>query len=154
MYSQMFMCINPIYHCTVSSQNDLPPRQMLDSYDIAVIPLGSDPKLRNRYCTHIGGVRIGRLLEDMDMFAVHLVFKHILNPKQEKNDPSPFAIITALVDKIDIKRNITLDCDIRMLDHVTWVGSTAVSTEFEIWKPKNLGFQISNSVETAVCNLM
>ena len=45
---------------------------MLDSYDMAVIPLGSDPKLRDRYLTLHGGVRIGRLLEDMDIFAVHL----------------------------------------------------------------------------------
>ena len=108
---------------------------MLDSYDMAVIPLGSDPKLRDRYLTLHGGVRIGRLLEDMDIFAVHLgssvvcnlwvvvkkqcsgpvlVFKHILNPRQEVDAPSPFSIVTALVDKIDITREIRSDCDIRI----------------------------------------
>ena len=35
-----------------------------------------------RYLNPQGGVRIGRLLEDMDVFAVHLVFKHVLNPRQ------------------------------------------------------------------------
>ena len=54
------------------SQSELPTRSMLDSYDSAIIPLGSDPSLRDRYLTHQGGVRIGRLLEDMDIFAVHL----------------------------------------------------------------------------------
>jgi len=66
------------------SQEELPPRRMLDSYDSAIIPLGSDPVLRDRYLNPQGGVRIGRLLEDMDVFSVHLVFKHVLNPKQVK----------------------------------------------------------------------
>jgi len=47
---------------------------------------------------------VGRLLEDMDMFAGALAFKHILNPRQPKDDPrSPFSIVTALVDRIDVK---------------------------------------------------
>ena len=55
-----------------NSQSELPARRMLDSFDSAIIPLGSDYSLRDRYLTHHGGVRIGRLLEDMDIFAVHL----------------------------------------------------------------------------------
>ena len=88
---------------------------MIDSYDSAIIPLGSDAVLRDRseklhaeilnhtnlkhfrtksllisynyvflfrYLNPQRGVRIGRLLEDMDVFAVHLVFKHVLNPRQ------------------------------------------------------------------------
>ncbi len=69
------------------SQDELPTRRMLDSFDQSVIPLGSNSLLRERYVTHLGGVRVGRLLEDMDVFAVHLVFKHILNPKQPEADP-------------------------------------------------------------------
>ena len=53
---------------------------------------------------------MGRLLEDMDVFAVHLVFKHILNPKQPKGDKqSPFSIVTALVDRIDVHNKINAD---------------------------------------------
>ena len=59
-------------------QSDLPARRMLDSYDSAIIPIGSDPSLRDRYLTHHGGVRIGRLLEDMDIFAVHLGWYHFV----------------------------------------------------------------------------
>ena len=74
-----------------------------------------------RYLNPQGGVRIGRLLEDMDVFAVHLVFKHVLNPRQVnlyhviinhvglqkilfsqgEGQASPFSIVTALVDQID-----------------------------------------------------
>jgi len=61
---------------------------MSDSFDQSYLPLGSDRKLRDRYLTHFGGVRVGRLLEDMDVFAVHLgehiAHCHYLNPlKQE-----------------------------------------------------------------------
>lgn len=111
------------------SQDELPPRRMLDSYDAAIIPLGSNRSLRDRYCTIDGGVRIGRLLEDMDVFAVHLVFKHVLNPRQKEGTGSPFSIVTALVDQIDFTGKILSDSDIRISGHVTWVGrSSAEST--------------------------
>ena len=47
-------------------------------------------------------VRVGRLLEDLDIFAVTLCYKHILNPKQTPGITSPYSIVTALVDQIDI----------------------------------------------------
>lgn len=46
-------------------------------------------------------VRVGRLLEDLDVFAVFVCYKHILNPKQIPGVPSPYSIVTALVDQID-----------------------------------------------------
>jgi len=111
------------------SQDELPPRRMLDSYDSAIIPIASDPSLKDRYITYDGGVRIGRLLEDMDIFAVHLVFKHVLNPLQKGSAGSPLSIVTALVDQIDFAKTLRPDCDIRMSGHVTWVGkSSAEST--------------------------
>ena len=54
------------------SQEELPSRRMLDSYDCVIIPIASDTALRDHYITYDGGVRVGRLLEDMDLFAVHL----------------------------------------------------------------------------------
>ena len=50
-----------------------------------------------RYLNPQGGVRIGRLLEDMDVFAVHLVFKHVLNPRQvTKSSSCPLHIFWTL----------------------------------------------------------
>ena len=69
-----------------SSQDELPNRKMSDSFDHAIIPLGQDLTLRDKYINPYGGVRMGRLLEDMDVFAVHLVFKHVLNPKSPPGD--------------------------------------------------------------------
>ena len=74
-----------------------------DSFDSAIIPLGSDLSMREKYASFHNTVRVGRLLEDLDVFAVTLCYKHILNPKQPKEIPSsPYSIVTALVDQIDI----------------------------------------------------
>jgi acyl-coenzyme A thioesterase 9 len=42
---------------------------MKDSFVTAVIPLSRDPVMRERYVTYYGTVRVGRLLEDLDVFA-------------------------------------------------------------------------------------
>lgn len=48
---------------------DLPPRSMQDSFLEGTIPLSTDEILQEKYITFLGHVRIGRLLEDMDIFA-------------------------------------------------------------------------------------
>merc|ERR1719192_1630254 len=76
---------------------------------------------------------MGRLLEDMDVFAVHLVFKHVLNPKQPDGDgQSPFSIVTALVDRIHVRERITADDDIKISGHVTWVGRSSVEITLDL----------------------
>jgi len=55
------------------SVDELPPRSMGDSFVSAVIPLRSRPEIRERYVTYEGSVRIGRVLEDMDVFAGNLL---------------------------------------------------------------------------------
>ena len=121
------------------SQEELAPRRMTDSFDQAIIPLGSDAKLHDRYTTFLGGVRVGRLLEDMDMFAVHLVFKHILLSGGCKESPqSPFSIVTAFVDSIDIRKPFFAGQDIKMMGHVTWVGKVHNVGSREGTKPKFL----------------
>ncbi|KAL7638496.1 UNVERIFIED_CONTAM: hypothetical protein RMT77_011066 [Armadillidium vulgare] len=111
-------------------QEDLPPRRMSDSWDCALIPLGSNSELREKYLTFLGGVRTGRLLEDMDIFAVWLCYKHILNPLQKEGYPSPYAVVTALVDRIDFHKGVALraDKDIMLEGSVSWVGKSSIET--------------------------
>ena len=59
-----------------ASQDDLPPRKMIDSFDSAIIPLGSDKKIRDRYATHLGGVRIGIKKVQASRFCLLNVLKH------------------------------------------------------------------------------
>ena len=51
------------------SPDDLPPRSMQDSFTTAIIPLSTNKKLQDKYVTFLGHVRLGRLMEDMDLFA-------------------------------------------------------------------------------------
>ncbi|XP_043219163.1 acyl-coenzyme A thioesterase 9, mitochondrial-like isoform X2 [Amphibalanus amphitrite] len=111
------------------SQAELPGRRMADSYDEAYIPLGKDLALREKYINYMGGVRTGRLMEDIDVFAVWLCYKYVKNPKQLPNMPSPFCIVTALVDRMDFTaHNLKPDEDIRLSGKVTYVGTSSLET--------------------------
>ena len=61
-----------------NSQDDLPERSMKDSYDHGVIPLLTNFQLRDKYIATSGHVRLGRLMEDMDLFAGIKRFKMII----------------------------------------------------------------------------
>lgn len=56
------------------TQDELPKRSMSDSFAAAVIKLSNDRKLQDKYTTFLGQVRVGRLLENMDMFAGKTIF--------------------------------------------------------------------------------
>uniref|UniRef100_A0A182UDD6 Uncharacterized protein n=1 Tax=Anopheles melas TaxID=34690 RepID=A0A182UDD6_9DIPT len=55
------------------SVSALPPRSMQDSFTSAIIPLTTDKILKDKYVGFMGNVRVGRLMEDMDMFAGKLM---------------------------------------------------------------------------------
>ncbi|XP_046392966.1 acyl-coenzyme A thioesterase 9, mitochondrial-like [Ischnura elegans] len=112
------------------SKKELPPRTMQDSFDSAIIPLGKDLALQERYVSFLGHVRTGRLMEDLDIFAVWLTHKHLKLPKELAADqPTPYVIVTVLVDQIDFTDlTPTADQDIRLSGHVSWVGSSSLET--------------------------
>uniref|UniRef100_A0A2K5LR12 Acyl-CoA thioesterase 9 n=1 Tax=Cercocebus atys TaxID=9531 RepID=A0A2K5LR12_CERAT len=79
------------------SQDELPPRRMKDSYIEVLLPLGSEPELREKYLTVQNTVRFGRILEDLDSLGVLTCYMH---NKIHSAKMSPLSIVTALVDKI------------------------------------------------------
>lgn len=115
-----------------TSVDQLPSRSMQDSFTSAIIPLSSDIILRERYVGFLGNVRLGRLMEDMDLFAVWVVHQHVIVPNLKPNIPLPYTFVTILVDKIDFSdlepKN---DADIRLSGHVSWVGKSSV--EVVVW---------------------
>ncbi|KAJ8961189.1 hypothetical protein NQ318_008872 [Aromia moschata] len=115
-----------------TSQEELPKRSMGDSFVAGLIPLSTDKRLQDKYVTFLGRVRVGRLLEDMDMFAVMVAFKHIVNPKQPENEPFAYTIVTALLDRIDFTEFVPKPKeDIKISGHVSWVGKS--SLEVVVW---------------------
>ncbi|KAG7524606.1 hypothetical protein JOB18_014388 [Solea senegalensis] len=106
------------------SQQELPARSMKDSYLEVHLPLGSEPQLREKYLTFHNTVRFGRILEDLDSLGVLISYSHTYNPVLKR---SPLSIVTALVDKIDMRQHVVYpDCDIKFTGHVTWVGRTSI----------------------------
>ncbi|NWR86776.1 ACOT9 thioesterase, partial [Furnarius figulus] len=105
-------------------QEDLPPRRMKDSYLEVILPLGSQPEIREKYLNVHNSVRFGRILEDLDSLGVLICYTHT---KQEMQPKSPLSIVTALVDKINLcKRIIYPDSDIKFTGNVSWVGKTSM----------------------------
>lgn len=82
------------------SMSDLPARSMQESFTSAIIPLSTEPAIRDKYVTFLGSVRLGRLMEDMDMFAVWVVHQHVKIPNLDPNVPLPYTFVTLLVDRI------------------------------------------------------
>ncbi|XP_023700947.2 acyl-coenzyme A thioesterase 9, mitochondrial isoform X1 [Paramormyrops kingsleyae] len=112
------------------SQDALPVRRMQDSLVEVHLPLGTDPSLREKYLTFHDTVRFGRILEDLDSLAVLICYSHTRNKAQSR---SPLSIVTALVDKIDMRKNIIYpDCDIKFTGHVTWVGKSSIEAKIHM----------------------
>ncbi|XP_035397972.1 acyl-coenzyme A thioesterase 9, mitochondrial isoform X4 [Cygnus atratus] len=111
-------------------QEDLPPRRMKDSYLEVILPLGSQPQIREKYLNVYNSVRFGRILEDLDSLGVLICYTHT---KQEKQPRSPLSIVTALVDKINLRKKVVHpDCDIKFTGNVSWVGKTSMEVKMHM----------------------
>ncbi|KAK7601795.1 hypothetical protein V9T40_009236 [Parthenolecanium corni] len=119
------------------SQNELPTRCMQDSFDDAIIPLSTDYDLQDKYVTYLGYIRLGRIMEDMDFFAVWCALKYLHNPKQPIGEPTPYVIVTVLVDEVQFTQVTPKpNKDIRISGEVTWTGKT--SMEITVWLEQNI----------------
>ncbi|XP_060648274.1 acyl-coenzyme A thioesterase 9, mitochondrial isoform X1 [Drosophila nasuta] len=109
-------------------KEQLPARSMQDSYTHAILPLSVDEMARERYINHLGRVRMGRLMEELDMFAVWLCHRHINIPDLPKDVPLPYTFVTLLVDRIDFSdiENIQVNKDIEVSGFISWVGNTSM----------------------------
>ncbi|KAK9887403.1 hypothetical protein WA026_022339 [Henosepilachna vigintioctopunctata] len=121
----------------VPKLEDLPTRSMQDSFMEGLIPLSTDEQLQEKYITFLGHVRIGRLLEDMDLFAVFVACKHIYAPTIPDGVLSPYTLVTAAVDQIDFTDFLPKpNEDIKLSGHVSWVGRS--SMEVVVWLEQQL----------------
>lgn len=108
----------------ITNQADLPIRTMSDSYNEAIIPIGADEILREKYINFYGGIRFGRIMEDLDTFGVLISYTHCTQGTENK---SPICIVTALVDRIELgDQPISAFKDIKMTGNCTWAGNTSM----------------------------
>ncbi|XP_060666126.1 acyl-coenzyme A thioesterase 9, mitochondrial isoform X1 [Drosophila nasuta] len=108
-------------------REDLPCRCIKDSFTTAVVPISSLSK-RERYINHLARVRVGRLMEDLDLFAVWICHRYVKVPKLPRGVPLPYVFVTLLVDKVDFYNFNTVDADvdIEFCGHVSWVGRSSM----------------------------
>ncbi|KAI8514049.1 Acyl-coenzyme A thioesterase 9, mitochondrial [Branchiostoma belcheri] len=115
------------------SQDELTPRRSADSRQQAVIPLSTNERLREKYINFFKGIRFGRILEDLDTFAVWVSYQHNKDPNKAEGQKSALSIVTALVDRIGMHEQfIYPDCDIRMTGNVTWTGKTSMEVTMQL----------------------
>ncbi|KAJ3306282.1 Acyl-coenzyme A thioesterase 9, mitochondrial [Kappamyces sp. JEL0829] len=95
---------------------------MRDSYVQDILPFQSNPQIMGRYKTTAGGVRIGRILEDLDALAGCISIAHAFGAGSRDT----LQVVTASLDRIDLRRDFPLDKDVKIAGHVTWVGSSSM----------------------------
>ncbi|VDM39559.1 unnamed protein product [Toxocara canis] len=81
--------------------SELGAHTMNESRDSVLIPLGNEPDIRLQYVNIKKCVRFGKLLEDLDTFAIWLSYRH--NQGGELTGTPrhhPMMIVTAAVDEI------------------------------------------------------
>ncbi|KAH8338513.1 hypothetical protein KR059_007891, partial [Drosophila kikkawai] len=107
---------------------DLPPRTMLDSHTTVLLPLSASELIRERYVNHLGRVRLGRIMEELDMFAVWICHRHVKLPALPKGVPLPYTFVTLLVDKVEFinLERLQVNQDIQISGHVSWTGRSSM----------------------------
>ncbi|XP_017007750.2 acyl-coenzyme A thioesterase 9, mitochondrial [Drosophila takahashii] len=109
-------------------REELPSRTMLDSHTTAILPLSSSELIRESYVNHLGRVRLGRIMEELDMFAVWICHRHVKLPKLPKGVPLPYTFVTLLVDKVEFTNleRLQVDQDIEISGHISWAGRSSM----------------------------
>ncbi|PWA74475.1 thioesterase/thiol ester dehydrase-isomerase superfamily protein [Artemisia annua] len=100
-----------------------------DSRTTILYPFSTDYILREQYRNPWNGIRVGKLLEDLDALAGTISFKHCFN---HAGMADSLLLVTASVDKMVIKKPILVDNDLKILGAVTWVGRSSMEIQLEV----------------------
>ncbi|XP_071736306.1 acyl-coenzyme A thioesterase 2, chloroplastic-like [Rutidosis leptorrhynchoides] len=92
-------------------------------------PFSTDYILREQYRNPWNGIRVGKLLEDLDALAGTISFKHCFN---HASMAESLLLVTASVDKMVIKKPILVDTDVKIVGAVTWVGRSSMEIQLEV----------------------
>jgi len=104
------------------------PKRMMDSYVELSLPFKSMPSLLERYIATSGGIRLGKVFEDLDNLAGDISYTHVLGgrPTALDHHRNPIFIVTASVDRLDLLEQLRADKDYRLSGMVIYVGSSSM----------------------------
>ena len=94
--------------------------KVTDSAFEKVLPFSTDLELRDRYINFFGGLRLGILLEDLDLIAGEVAYKHTEGWERG------MTIVTAACDRIDLLGELRSDRDLQLLSSINWVGRSSL----------------------------
>ncbi|PON46699.1 Thioesterase domain containing protein [Parasponia andersonii] len=94
----------------------------------------SDFTLREQYRNPWNEIRIGKLVEDLDALAGTIAYKHCCS---EDGTTRPLLLVTASVDKMVLKKPISIDTDLTIVGAVTWVGRSSMEIQLEVIQSTN-----------------
>jgi hypothetical protein len=82
-----------------------------------------------------GGIRFGKLLEDIDAFAGNVAFLHCNDGDPNTKVP---VLVTACLDRLDIDFPVTLNLgtDLQLQGQVTWTSKSALQISIHLY-PKD-----------------
>ena len=118
---------------TTFDPNNLPKRAELvekapwQSTIVILYDFKDNPSLCNEYIRFDGGVRLERILEDMDSVAGNVAEVHANN-----SDGYPLSFVTAAVDRIDMKRRFPMSKNLIMEGMPIHVGKSSVNIQITI----------------------
>uniref|UniRef100_H3A2B6 Acyl-CoA thioesterase 9 n=1 Tax=Latimeria chalumnae TaxID=7897 RepID=H3A2B6_LATCH len=121
-------------------QEDLPPRRMKDSHIEVLLPLGSQPLIREKYLNVHNFVRcnrFGRILEDLDSLGVCLYY--LLCYGKKKTNDSKLSPLSGIVykkkNKTNMRKNVIYpDRDVKFTGNVTWAGKTSMEITIHMFQ--------------------
>ncbi len=100
-----------------------------------ILPFSTDLELRERYINFFNGLRLGKLLEDLDLMAGQVAYRHTEGWERG------MTIVTAACDRIDLLGELPSDRDLQLLSSINWVGRSSIevgvkisSKEDDSWK--------------------
>ncbi|XP_057754106.1 acyl-coenzyme A thioesterase 2, chloroplastic [Arachis stenosperma] len=131
-----------IFERLLDPPRDAPPQGALltkkpsQSRTSIIYNFSSDFVLREQYRDPWNEVRIGKLLEDLDALAGTISVKHC---SDEASTTRPLIVVTASVDKIVLKRPISVDNDLKIVGSVIWVGRSSIEIQLEVTQCKEDG---------------
>uniref|UniRef100_A0A7N1A7P3 HotDog ACOT-type domain-containing protein n=1 Tax=Kalanchoe fedtschenkoi TaxID=63787 RepID=A0A7N1A7P3_KALFE len=127
---------------------DAPPQSQLlirsPSHSRTVIHynLSSDYMLRDQYRDPWNEVRVGKLLEDLDALAGTISVKHC---SDDDSTTRPLLLVTASVDRMQLRKPVSVDIDLKMVGAVIWVGTSSIEIQLEVHQPAE-GSDVSDTL--------
>lgn len=104
-------------------------KRMHESYVEGILPFTTDPSVREDYLNSFGGLRLGKLLEDLDATSGAIAYKHC---DDRDHRTLPLAIVTASVDRIDLLNPLEIDRDMKLSGSVTYVGTSSMQITIRV----------------------